>query len=200
MNTRFAWAYVLAGFMVFAIAWFIWRTPDAPPADWTPHPALAGAVATQNPETDFTPDATNVSPTTHLQLESLRKRIVESPDDTTHLFRLARLLQDAHQPAEAARHYRHYLALHPDNYQAWLDMTQSLGQAEQWEEALESVRQMLERYPDDPAALYNMGAIYANLSQPDEARDIWQRLIERDVDPDITLLSRQSLSRLTPAR
>ena len=196
MNKKYTWAYLLIAFFMFAIGWIVWRTPYSPPAA----SASSGeALAANMDESEFEPDASNVSPSTHTQLESLRKRVVEAPEDTTHIFRLGRMLQDAHKPEEAARNYRHYLALHPENYQAWLDMTQSFGQAEMWDEALESVQDMLERYPDDPSAQYNLGAIYANLARTDEARAIWERLIEADPDPEITLLSQHSLSRL-PSR
>lgn len=185
--------YLLGAFVVFVVAWFVWRVPGEQASNWTQNPALDDA--TQG-AAEFEPDGTNVSQSTQSQLEALRLRVVASPDDTTHLFRLARLLQDAHQPEEAARNYRHYLALHPANYQAWLDMTQSFGQAQKWEDAHNAVNDMLERYPEDPSALYNLGAVYANLGQMVEAKSTWEKVIAQNEDPEVVLLAKSSMQRL----
>ena len=186
--------YLLTAFVIFVAAWFTWRVPGEQASNWTQNPALA--ETSQGSESEFEPDGSNVSPSTQSQLEALRLRVVESPGDTTHLFRLARMLQDAHKPGEAARNYRHYLALHPDNYQAWLDMTQSFGQAQKWGDAHDAVDDMLERYPEDPSALYNLGAVYANLGKMEEAKSTWEKVVEQDKDPDVILLAKSSIQRL----
>ncbi len=187
--------FLLAGFTLFVIAWFWINSSGSAASNWTPNPAYSEPHA-QAESPEFEPDGANVSPTTHNQLESLRLRVVNTPDDTTHIFRLARLLQDAHQPEEAARNYKHYLALHPENYQAWLDMTQSLGQAKLWKEALDAVNEMLTKYPDDPSALYNLGAVYANLGQKDEAIQTWQKIIQTDLDDEVAFLAKSAIDRL----
>ncbi len=189
--------FLIAGFVAFVIFWFGFSTPEVEEAAWTANPAHAGIAQAASSEAEFEPDGTNVNPNTHSQLESLRKRVVDAPDDTTHIFRLARLLQDSHKPDEAARNYRHYLALHPDNYQAWLDMTQSFGQAQQWDEALQAVENMLEKYPDDASALYNKGAIFANLSRYDEAEQVLQIVIEQNKSPEVTALAEMMVKKLS---
>ncbi len=194
-NKSFHLLYVMAGFVVFVVAWFAWHTPSETPSSGTPDPARPEAERL-SPDRTLEPDASNVSSSTHTQLQSLRMRIIEAPDDTTHLVRLARLLQDAHKPEEAARNYKHYLALHPDNYQVWLDMTQSFGQARLWDEALIALNDMLDRYPDDPSALYNLGAVYANLGRNQEARQVWQRTIDQNKEAEVTLLARTSIQKL----
>ncbi len=188
--------FMIAGFVAFVIIWFAVRTPEVEEAAWTANPAHAGIAQASSSGDDFEPDGTNVNPNTHSQLESLRKRVVDTPDDTTHIFRLARLLQDSHKPDEAARNYRHYLALHPDNYQAWLDMTQSFGQAQQWDDALKAVEDMLKKYPEDASALYNKGAIYANLNRYDEAEQVLQVVIEQNKSPEVTALAEMMVKKL----
>lgn len=200
MQHRYFLLYVVAGFLGFALLWFNLRAPagDAP-ARWTPHPettpATASATASAATET-FTPDETNVDPSLHTQIESLRIRLVETPDDTTHLIRFARLMQDAHRPEEAARTYAHYLALHPANRQAWLDLTQAYGALQQWDNALTAADRMLARYPDDPSGLYNRGAIFANTSRFTEARAIWEQVAAQTRDAEVAAMARTSLPRL----
>lgn len=187
--------FLLGAFLLFVVAWFAFSAPAQEATVWTSNPNISEAH-TQGVSPDFEPDGTNVSPATQSQLESLRLRVIKAPDDTTHIFRLARLLQDGHKPEEAARNYRHYLALHPNNYQAWLDMTQSYGQAQQWEEALTAINEMLGRYPDDPSALYNQGAVYANLERFEEAKTSFQKIIDQQKDPDVMILAKSTIERL----
>ncbi|MDZ4698142.1 MAG: tetratricopeptide repeat protein [Rhodothermales bacterium] len=197
-QSPFLLAYVLAGFVLFAVFWFGAKRATDPHAEagWTAAPAAASASTT--PSETFTPDKSNVNPTTHSQLETLRMRLVEAPDDTTHLIRFGRLLQDAHQPEEAARTYRHYLALHPANRQVWLDLTQCYGELQQWDEALKAVDDLLARYSGDPAGRYNKGAILANMSRFQDARAIWTEVADQIDDPDVALMARQSLNKLPP--
>ena len=192
---QFPIVYLLAGFIIFAIAWFVWQTPDRSESNWVAHPPIEEAHSAMS-ETEFEPNAANVSASTHSQLDALQKRVVDAPDDTTHLYRLARLLQDGHKPEEAARNYKHYLALHPNNYQAWLDMTQSYGRAKLWDEALVAIQDMLKLYPDDPSALYNLGAVHANLGNVEEARLAWEKTIDQNKDAEVTFLAESSIQRL----
>ncbi len=187
--------YLLGAFLAFVAVWFALKSPAQESSNWTANPAIPEAHAQGLPP-DFEPDGTNVSASTQSQLESLRLRVIKAPDDTTHIFRLARMLQDGHKPEEAARNYKHYLALHPENYQAWLDMTQSFGQAQQWEEALEAINEMLDRYPDDASALYNRGAVYANLGRFEEAKTSLQMVIDQQKDPEVMVLAKSTLERL----
>ena len=157
-------------------------------------PATANGAASSTPE--FTPDATNVSRSATQQLDALRMRVVNAPEDTTHIYRLARMLQDAHQVEEASRNYRHYLALRPYNRQAWLDYAQCLGQLSSWTEAQKAVEDMLEVYPDDPSGLYNLGAIYANQSQLEKAKEVWERVARQDESSEMASMAIASLQRL----
>ncbi len=196
-NKRYALIYIIVAFAAFTAVWFRTQPTQAPAStSRTSTPGSApGGIATEA----FMPDRSNVNPQTHSQLEALRMRVVESPNDTTHLYRLARLLQDGHKPDEAARHYMNYLALHPNNRQVWLDLMQCLGEVARWDEALEAANDMLERYEDDPSGLYNKGAILANSGRIGEARAVWTQVAEASGDPDVAVLARQSLNKLPPA-
>lgn len=143
------------------------------------------------------PTRENVSRQFHLEVETLRKRLEEAPDDSTMLITLARLLQGAHQPAEAASYYRRYVALAPSDRQAWLDLASVYASMAQWEQARGAMLSLLEAIPDDPAAMYNLGAINANLGDYQEASAWWRRV--GDVGADETLAARaaESLRRLS---
>ncbi|MFK7845326.1 MAG: tetratricopeptide repeat protein [Rhodothermales bacterium] len=182
--------YLVCAFVFFAITWFLTH----PPAPVGVKGRAMETVTTANGE--FTPDASNVMRSTTEQLDALRLRVVNAPEDTTHVFRLARMLQDAHKLDEAARNYKHYLALRPNNKQAWLDYAQCLGGTKSWDEAQDAINRMLELYPEDPSGLYNLGAIYANQSLISEAKSVWTPLSQQNEDVEIAAMAKSSLDRL----
>ena len=181
--------YLVFGLLCFAGAWFVTQTPN-------PSVHSAQAVPVRSSEGPIAPSALNVSKGTSQQLDALRRRVVNAPDDTTHIYRLARMLQNAHQTEEAMRNYRHYLAMRPQNRQAWLDYEQTLAEQKLWHEAQEAVETMLIHYPDDPSGLYNLGAIHANQSRIEEAESIWKRVAAQTIDSGVAEMAQTSLQRL----
>ena len=190
-DPRFYTLYVLIAFFLFAVIWFSTRGPASEGSS-----SLSSLSVPTGIEASFTPNASNVTRSATEQLDALRMRVAKAPEDTTHIFRLARLLHDGHQVEEAARYYKHYLALRPQNRQAWLDAAQCLAQTKRWEEAEETIASMLVHYPDDPTGLYNLGAIYANQSRVEEARRVWQPLARQVLDATIAEMAQTSLYRL----
>ena len=178
-------------FLVFVIAQFLSAAPEA---HRLPAPNAAPVAAAQ--ADGFVPDASNVSSATSRQLEDLRLRVVNAPDDTAHVFRLARLLHDSHKLEEAARNYKHYLAMRPQNRQAWLDYARSLGEQQNWESAETAAKDMLRHYPDDIAGKYNLGAVYANQSRFEDASTLWHDVAAQQQDTAMATMATASLQRL----
>ena len=184
---------LLLAFVTLAVGVFVWKTPatDAP-ADM---PATAGAPATV-PTPATVPGRDNVDHSVRAKTEALKRQVETAPRDTTALFRLAVLLQDAHQPEEAALYYERYLALQPANRQAWLDLANCYAEAGAWRRAHEATLRLLDRYPKDPSALYNMGAILANLSDAAGARSWWEQARAQTADPAIAAQAATALQQL----
>lgn len=207
---------ILALFLVGAVAIFFWQGSDetvletpavaaAPHTEATPSatPAARPAARSNSPflttheqSTAFTPDGENLAPSFHVEMEALRRTLDESPQDTTALIRMARLLHDGHKTEEAITYYQRYLEQHPQGRQAWLDLARSYGELGQWDAALTATQNMLTHFPENPSALYNLGAIYANTSRPDEARTTWQRVAAQSKDPAMKTKAEAALKRL----
>lgn len=145
---------------------------------------------------DTTPNAGNVSSQFQAELDALDEWLKEAPDDTTHILRLAILYQDGHQPKKAIPLYEHYLKLHPNNHQAWLDLTSCYGNASEWNKALNTCKRFLTHFPDDPFGLYNIGAIYANMGLTKAARSAWARIITLNTNAHVAAMATRSLHRL----
>ena len=177
--------------MLFVLTQFL---TSAPPARVL-QTSRASTASVSQPD-GFVPDASNVSAQTSQQLEALRLRVVNAPDDTAHVYRLARMLHDSHKLDEAARNYRHYLAMRPKNRQAWLDFARTLGQQKSWDEAERVAQDMLIHYPGDQSGRYNLGAVYANQSRFDEASEIWHEVASQQADTAMAAMARESLERL----
>ena len=185
--------YIMAFFLLFTGFWYarsevprtnqMYSTGQYP----TPPPSV---------NTIFSPDASNVTVSANEQLEALKKQVAIAPDDTTHLARLARILQDAHQPQEAITYYSRYLTLRPKNRQAWLDLANIQASLNRWEDALITTRTMLSHYPSDASGQYNLGAIYANQGMTDDARRTWSEVATQEVDTAMAQMAQESLQRL----
>lgn len=208
---------ILAIFLIGAIAVFLWQGSD----EAVPEPSVATATSphteampsatqaarsapkgnspfltTHEQSTAFTPDGDNLAPSFHVEMEALRRTLDASPEDTTALIRMARLLHDGHKTEAAITYYQRYLDLHPQGQQAWLDLARSYGELEQWDAALTATQDMLTHFPDNAAALYNLGAIYANTSRLQDARTTWQRVAAQSQDPAMKTKAEVALKRL----
>ena len=192
MKKQFYVVYLLIAFVLFVVIWFGFRVEHM-----SPDRSIARVSSTPAVQSDgLIPSALNVSQGASEQLNALRARVVNTPEDTVHVFRLARMLYDAHQVEEASRNYRHYLALRPENRQAWLDYTQTLADQKLWSEAEVAAKTMLTHYPGDTAGRYNLGAIYANQSKIEDARTIWSEIVDEGGDATIVAMASSSIERL----
>jgi Flp pilus assembly protein TadD len=130
------------------------------------------------------------------EMAVLEDRLAKSPSDTGALLRSATLLQDAHQPAEAAGRYRRLLAVDPQNHQAWLDLANVSVEAGDTAGALAATEGLLAVFPEDPEGLWNLGAIQANRGRTEEARAAWGRAAEQTADPAIAGRAAEALEQI----
>lgn len=141
------------------------------------------------------PDANNVSLQYKEQVSDIEQYLAENPDDTTHLLRIARLLQDGHRPSEAAVYYERLLELNPGDRQSWLDLSNCFAASGSWDKAEASTYRMLDAFPGDEEARYNLGAIYANTGKQKEAREVWTGLLNA-TDNEVAKIAGESLALL----
>ena len=133
------------------------------------------------------------------EIAILEDRLAKDPADAEALLRSAILLQDAHQPAEAAERYRRLLAIDPRNRQAWLDLANVTAETEEPDGALAATEGFLAEFPDDPEGLWNLGAIHANEGRLDEARSAWRRAATQTADPAIADRAAEALEQIAGA-
>lgn len=130
--------------------------------------------------TPDSPDESNVSKQYKEQVRELERTIAENPEDTTHLLRLARMLQDGHLPSKAAEYYTRLLELNPGDHQSWLDLANCYAASGEWQKAEDTTHSMLDEFPNDEEARYNLGAIFANTGKEKEAREVWKSLLQAE--------------------
>lgn len=157
--------------------------------------AGGGAVAAR----DTVPSEHNVSDAYRTEVAVLHRQLATMPADTVALRRLGRLLQDAHQPAEAASLYRRYLVLQQHSREVWLDLIGAYATAGQWDSARVAASALLALRPDDPTAMYNLGAIHANMGDANAARTWWTRVQDQGTDETLAARAEASLQRLANA-
>jgi tetratricopeptide (TPR) repeat protein len=133
------------------------------------------------------------------EMAILEDRLAKDPADAEALRRSAVLLQEAHQPAEAAVRYRRLLALDPRDRQAWLDLANVAAETGDTDGALAATEGLLAAFPDDPEGLWNLGAIHANAGRFEEARGAWRRATEQTADPEIARRAAEALEQIADA-
>lgn len=157
-----------------------------------PHPPQPATTAMATPA----PNADNVDHAVRAEMQRLQRALEAAPEDTSLLVRMARLLHDAHRPAEAVDYYERYLRLNPSDRQGWLDLADCCAATAAWDRARTAMETLLERFPDDPAALYNLGAIHANTGDFDEARAWWTRARNQTADAALARRAAASLEQI----
>lgn len=161
----------------------------ARPAADAPAPAPP-AVAEAPP-----PTGDNVDPAVHSRMMALQQDAEAAPDEAAPRLALARFLQAAHRPAEAAEAFETALALDPSDRQAWLDLANAYGSDGAWERVADASDRMADRFPGDAAALYNAGAAYANAGDDATARVRFQAAAA-STDAEMAGQARDALGRL----
>jgi tetratricopeptide (TPR) repeat protein len=144
-----------------------------------------------------TPGRENVAPGFAREVAALEHRLSVGAADSAALHRLARLYQDAHQPARASAYYRRYLREAPNDRQAWLDLASVSAAAGEWNAALAATDSLLARDSLDPAALFNGGAIHANQGDSAAARRWWLKAAAQRRDPELAAAAASALKQLS---
>lgn len=165
------------------------------PSDAQKYPSLEEIHADIFMPAPESPDGNNVSNQFSEQLSEFEQYLAENPEDTTHLLRIARLLQDGHRPSEAAGYYERLLKLNPGDRQSWLDLSNCFAAFGNWEKAEAATYDMLDEFPGDEEARYNLGAIYANTGKEKQAREIWNGLLDASND-EVARIAGESLALL----
>lgn len=204
------WKLIGIAAVIGLIGWIWFTRPEAPSDPARPdtastmgrtpveHPAVPPSpfLASHESRSVSRPDAEDVAPEFHIELERLKRQVAEHPDDASSRLKLAQMLQDGHQEAAAIVEYRTYLAQVPHSREAWLDLAKAQASVGDWSTALETCDSLLVRFPDDPSGLYNKGAVLANLNRPADARAFWIRAQSQDEDVQIKKMAELAISRL----
>ena len=186
MTTARANAALLVLVTAVAVVVFV-RASSGPRLSATdPHGGLEATI----------PSSGNVSHAVRVEIAALEEVLAETPEDTTSLLRLARLLHDGHQLEQAARFYERFLKITPKDRQAWLDLANVYAGLNLWDQAFAATKAHLRIMPGDMQATYNLGAIHANLGELDEARRYWEDVRRESTDSVLTAMATRSLFRI----
>ncbi len=144
-----------------------------------------------------TPSKQNVNSTVRQTLEHLHQLVKENPNDSKMVFELARVLQDAHNIAEAIQYYKRGLELDVTNTVARIDYSLCLFEVGRTNDALEQTKLVLKRDPKNAQACYNAGAIYANIGMGDSAKVYWSRLVAAHPEDSLATKAKENIKKLS---
>jgi tetratricopeptide (TPR) repeat protein len=161
-------------------------------------PGLAGNIMPQDDvHKQFNdPGKGNVSPDFYQELETLRRQVEQSPEDTSKLKAYADYLTAAHQFDGAIPVYEQILSVDKKRTDVYFALTfiyynkQDMGKAE------EVTKQVLSYDRKNLQAQYNLGAIAATKGEREKARTIWTKLADENPGTREAELAKTGLEKL----
>jgi hypothetical protein len=172
--------YIIAALAVLGItaALYFITAPDAgktvPPAA----PPASGENAGLPP--GHPPMDAGPTPEQKRMIEDLKTQIAKSPENVELKKKLADLLYDANQHAEAVGYYRDYVKLHPDSANARTDMAFSMYQTGDLEGAIAELKDVVAMAGKHQNAAYNLGMMYVVKRQLDSVKYWMDRVVAID--------------------
>jgi tetratricopeptide (TPR) repeat protein len=126
------------------------------------------------------PSKNNVREDFLRELNELKAKVdAQKPNDTADVWKLARILADAHKTDQSIAYFERVAKAAPRNTDVLLDMSVALFNLGKKNEALDVTKRILKLNPKHTIAMYNCGAILAEMGKADEAKKEWQKLIDK---------------------
>ncbi len=129
----------------------------------------------QNPSTQA-PDKNNVNPEVMKHLETLKKAVDASPNDTVKLKEYADFLAAAHQQNEALKYYERILKINPERTDIIFSAAYIKYTDRKFDEAEKLLKSVLTYDKNNLKVYYNLGAIAYSSGNKEKARQIWTKL------------------------
>lgn len=142
------------------------------------------------------PGTSNVTSETIQKLETLKKAVDASPDDTLRIREYADFLSMAHKSKDAIQFYEKILSKDNNRIDILFSLTFIYYNEGNMNKAEELTRKVLTIDPKNEMAIYNTGAIEASRGNRERAREIWTKLIEDFPGSETSDLAKNSLNRL----
>jgi tetratricopeptide (TPR) repeat protein len=172
--------YIIAGLAALGITAAIYfiTAPDAgrelPPAA----PPASGENAGLPP--DHPPMNAGPTPEQKRMIDDLKAQLANDPENADLKKKLADVLYDANQHAEAVGLYRDYVKLHPDSANARTDMAYSMYQSGDLEGAIAELKDIVAMAGKHQNAAYNLAMMYVVKRQLDSVKYWMERVIAID--------------------
>jgi tetratricopeptide (TPR) repeat protein len=126
------------------------------------------------------PNKNNVRQDFLQELSDLKAKVdAQKASDTTDVWKLARLLADAHKTDQSIAYFERVVKAAPRNTDVLLDMSVALFNLGKKNDALDATRKIMKIDPKNTIAMYNYGAILAEMGKNEEAKKAWQKLIDK---------------------
>jgi cytochrome c-type biogenesis protein CcmH/NrfG len=141
-------------------------------------PAATGensALPPNHPAMDAGP-----TPEQKKMIEDLKAQLAQNPNNVELKKKLADVLYDANQHAEAVGYYRDYVKLHPDSANARTDMAYSMYQTGDLEGAIAELKDVVALAGKHQNAAYNLAMMYVVKRQLDSVKYWMDRVIAID--------------------
>ncbi|MBR9978361.1 MAG: tetratricopeptide repeat protein [Bacteroidetes bacterium] len=172
--------YIIIGVVLVAVLVIVILLPDDNETDQHAGEHTNTPMPPGHPDIDAEgqPSRANVMETFMEEFERLKEQIEAQPEsDTSDVLIYARMLLDAHQPANAVPLLERYNKAAPENTAVLLDLSVAHFENGDPDKAAEVTQRILRIDPENTTAMYNLGALAASQEDNETARRHWNKLI-----------------------
>jgi len=132
------------------------------------------------------------------QIQEIERQVAANPTNHQLILQLANALHDNRFYAEAIRRYKEYLAQHPDDANARVDLGICFKETGNFEDARKEMQKALEFEPKHLFAHYNLGIVYLSNGDIAKANEWFKKVIAIDPKSEVAKRAQQLLAQHNP--
>lgn len=132
------------------------------------------------------------------QVEEMERQVAANPDNHEQILKLANFLQDNRFHDRAIKYYKDYLAHHPKDANARVDMGICYNDLGDLEEAKKQIRQALDYEPKHVFAHFNLGIVHLRGGEVEKANEWFKKVVDLDPKSEMAQRAQQLLSQHNP--
>ncbi len=132
------------------------------------------------------------------QIEELEKQVAANPNNHELMVRLANMLQDNRFFERAIKYYKDYLARHPKDANARVDMGICFNDMGNLEEAKKEIQLALTYEPKHLFAHYNLGIVYLRGGDMEQANEWFKKVVALEPKSEVGQRAQQLLTQHNP--
>ncbi|HLF20428.1 MAG TPA: tetratricopeptide repeat protein [Bacteroidota bacterium] len=132
------------------------------------------------------------------QIEEMERQVAANPNNHEQIVRLANFLQDNRFYDRAIKYYKDYLAKHPNDANARVDMGVCYNDLGNLDEARKQIELVIQNEPKHLFAHFNLGIVLLRGGDVEKANESFKQVIALDPKSEVAQRAQQLLTQHNP--